>query len=223
MVLRIAFLSPLIVSLCFVSVWSQDVPPPPPMPPGASALPGSPSDNPQGPVGPMVPLQPPQPPYPPPGAYAPPAGPYYPSPGAVIIAPGQPYPYPPNPYPGAVVAPPVMVLEPAPPLPAYQWSAIIDALFLERSSGGSIPLGYSYYNPGSGARLPCPRAVYIVTTRLFRSRPGFAWKSAGSSTTSPWRQPTGGCKSGRSATRFMAIPMATPYWPIRPICNCQRS
>jgi hypothetical protein len=43
--------------------------------------------------------------------------------------------------------PPVLV--PAPPLPSYEWSALVDALFLERSSGGSIPLGYTYYNSAS--------------------------------------------------------------------------
>lgn len=36
---------------------------------------------------------------------------------------------------------------PAPPLPTYHWSVGIDALFLERSSGGSIPLGYTAPNP----------------------------------------------------------------------------
>ena len=41
------------------------------------------------------------------------------------------------------------VSSPAPPLPSYQWSAAIDALFLERSSGGSIPLGYTAYNSAS--------------------------------------------------------------------------
>ena len=83
--------------------------------------------------------------YPPPGSYAPP-------PGAVMVVPGQPYPYaypPPGPYAGPVVmSPQVAVLVPAPPLPSYQWGATVDALFLERSSGGSIPLGYTYYNSG---------------------------------------------------------------------------
>jgi hypothetical protein len=39
---------------------------------------------------------------------------------------------------------------PAPPLASSDWSAAIDALFLERSSGGGIPLGYSVYNPLPG-------------------------------------------------------------------------
>ena len=66
-----------------------------------------------------------------------------------MVAPGQPYVYPP-PYPGPMVVAP-RVLVPAPPLPSYEWSAMVDALFLERSSGGSIPLGYTYYNSGSGS------------------------------------------------------------------------
>ncbi len=40
-----------------------------------------------------------------------------------------------------VASPPVAVLVPAPPLPSYEWRATVEALFLERSSGGSIPLG----------------------------------------------------------------------------------
>ena len=48
-----------------------------------------------------------------------------------------------------VVQPPVMMLTPAPPMQSYDWSVAADALFLERSSGGSVPLGYTYYNPGS--------------------------------------------------------------------------
>ncbi len=74
-----------------------------------------------------------------------------------MAAPGQPYPpyvYPsPGPYAApVVVSPPAMELVPVPPLPSYLWSASLDALFLERSSGGSIPLGYTFYNPGS--KLP---------------------------------------------------------------------
>jgi hypothetical protein len=38
-------------------------------------------------------------------------------------------------------------LAPAPPLPTYVWSATVEAMFLERSSGGSIPLGFTAYNP----------------------------------------------------------------------------
>ena len=44
-----------------------------------------------------------------------------------------------------VVSPPVVVMA-APPMQSYEWSAAVDALFLERSSGGSIPLGYTAYN-----------------------------------------------------------------------------
>jgi hypothetical protein len=40
-------------------------------------------------------------------------------------------------------------LVPAPPLPSYQWGVTADALFLERSSGGSVPLGYTYFNTAS--------------------------------------------------------------------------
>jgi hypothetical protein len=43
------------------------------------------------------------------------------------------------------------VLVPAPPLPSYEWSVAADAMFLERSSGGSIPLGYTFYNPATQA------------------------------------------------------------------------
>jgi opacity protein-like surface antigen len=88
-----------------------------------------------------------------------------------MAVPGQPYPYayppgpyayPPTPYPGPVVMPPrVAVLVPAPPLPSYQWGATVDALFLERSSGGSIPLGSTSYIPGS--QLPpavAPDSLY---------------------------------------------------------------
>ena len=67
-----------------------------------------------------------------------------------MVAPGQPSPYvlPPGPYAGAVVvSPPVAVLVPAPPLPSYRWSAAVDALFLDRSAGGCVPLGYTLRNP----------------------------------------------------------------------------
>ena len=66
-----------------------------------------------------------------------------------MVVPGQPYPYlsaPRSLCRPVVVSPPMAVLVPAPPLPTYEWSAAVDALFLERSSGGSIPLGYTYYN-----------------------------------------------------------------------------
>ena len=65
-----------------------------------------------------------------------------------MVAPGQPYAYP-SPYPGAVVAPSPLVFVPAPPLPSYEWKAIVDALFLERSSGGSKLLGQSYFTAGA--------------------------------------------------------------------------
>jgi hypothetical protein len=72
-----------------------------------------------------------------------------------MVAPG-PYPYvypPPGSYAAPVIVPPrALVLVPAPPLPTYEWSATVEALFLERSSGGSYPLGYTYYN--SGSQLP---------------------------------------------------------------------
>jgi hypothetical protein len=48
-----------------------------------------------------------------------------------------------------VVPPPGTELLPVPPLPSNLFSAAVDALFLERSSGGSIPLGYTYVNPAS--------------------------------------------------------------------------
>ncbi len=62
-----------------------------------------------------------------------------------MVAPAQPYPYPypPGPYAGPVV------MVPAPPLPSSEWKAAVDALFLERSSGGSILLGSSYLNAGA--------------------------------------------------------------------------
>lgn len=63
-----------------------------------------------------------------------------------MVMPGQPYPYaPPGPY---VMAPPA-VLVAAPPLASYDWSAAVDAFFLERSSGGSKPLGFTAYNQAS--------------------------------------------------------------------------
>jgi hypothetical protein len=72
-----------------------------------------------------------------------------------MVAPAQPYPYaypPPGPYEGpVVVSPPAaeLVPVPVPPLPSNVWSVSIDALFLERSVGSSMPLGYTYYNtPG---------------------------------------------------------------------------
>ncbi len=78
----------------------------------------------------------------------------------MIVPPGQPYPYsypPPGTY-GApvIVTPHGAVLVPAPPLPTCEWKATIDALFLERSSGGSIALGQTYYN---SAVYPAPPAV----------------------------------------------------------------
>jgi hypothetical protein len=78
----------------------------------------------------------------------------------VLVSPAPAYPYaypPPGPYAGAeIVAPPPLVLAPAPPMPPYSWSVALDALFLERTSGGSIPLGYTYVNTAqtSPANVP---------------------------------------------------------------------
>ena len=125
-------------------------------------------------MSPAPPSQPvPGPSYPP-GAYAPPPGPYTPPPGAVMVAPGQPYPYgypPPGPYSGPVImSPPVLV--PAPPLPSYQWSALVDALFLERSSGGSIPLGTYEPVPVNGlysddSPFPLEAGIRLEISRKF--------------------------------------------------------
>ena len=96
------------------------------------------------------------------GTVLPTAGPYSPPPGAVLVAPGQPYVPTRHPVPMRVRwSCRRRVLVPAPPLPSYEWSAPVDALFLERSSGGSIPLGYTYYNSASGspAALP-PNSLY---------------------------------------------------------------
>jgi hypothetical protein len=70
-----------------------------------------------------------------------------------MVVPGQPYPYPYPAYP-----PRPIVIVPAPPMSSYQWTASIDAVFLERSSGGSIPLGFTAYNPGSGQPPAVPTA-----------------------------------------------------------------
>jgi hypothetical protein len=95
--------------------------------------------------------------------YVPPGTPL--PPGSVMVMPSQPYPYsypPPGPYPGTVVAPPPgAVLVPAPPIQSYRWSATVEALFLERTWGGGVPLGYSVYNPSSG--LP----PEVPTDRLY--------------------------------------------------------
>ncbi|MGO9115953.1 MAG: BBP7 family outer membrane beta-barrel protein [Thermoguttaceae bacterium] len=148
--MRISFLLSLVFWVSAAAAWSQDVPPPLPTPAVAPALPSPSSDSQPGTAAPAAPSQPaPAPYYPPPGSYAPP-------PGAVMVVPGQPYPYaypPPGPYGGPIVmSPRVAVLVPAPPLPSYEWSATVEALFLERSSGGSTPLGYTYYN--SASQLP---------------------------------------------------------------------
>jgi hypothetical protein len=68
-----------------------------------------------------------------------------------MVMPGEtPYAYPP---PGPmVVGPRLAVFAPAPPRQDYTWSASVDALFLERNSGGSVPLGFSAYN--SATNLP---------------------------------------------------------------------
>ena len=97
-----------------------------------------------GPASPAAPSQPVPPNYAPPASSALPPGP-------VVVTPGQPYPYAypsPGPDAGPVVVspPPVPMLVLATPLPSSVFSASIDALFLNRSSGGSMPLGYTYYN-----------------------------------------------------------------------------
>jgi hypothetical protein len=78
----------------------------------------------------------------------------------VIVSPAPAYPYgypPPGPYAGGeVVAPPPLVLVPAPPMDRHTWSVALDALFLERSSGGSIPLGYTYYNTAQSQPANAP-------------------------------------------------------------------
>lgn len=158
--------------------WSQDVQPPPlplatplsPPPTGAYpevVAPGAPALPATGPYYPPPASYAPPPPAsyappppasyapPPPASYAPPPpGSYTPPPGAVMTTPGPAYPYayPPTPaYPGPVlVGPPRVVLEPAPPLPSYRWNATADALFLERSSGGSVFLGSTNWNSASG-------------------------------------------------------------------------
>ena len=100
---------------------------------------------------------------PPPGAYGPPPGAYGPPPGAVIVEP-QPYPYP---YRHHGPYGPPLVLVPAPPLASQQWSVAIDALFLERNSGGGIPLGYSVYNPSSGLPPALPTENLYSDDALF--------------------------------------------------------
>jgi hypothetical protein len=137
---RTFYLLFLIVWVSAAAAWSQGVPPPPTPVVGPSL--SSPSDMPLGTGAPVAPSQP----VPPPSNPYSPGGYYTPTPGTVIV-PGNPY-GPPSPYPpGAViVSPRVAVLEPAPPLPSYEWGVAVDALFLERSSGGSIPLGSTVYN-----------------------------------------------------------------------------
>jgi hypothetical protein len=139
---RITFLVSLFVWASAAVAWSQDVPPgaPPPPPPPPS----------YGPSGPVATPQPP-----PPGPYYASPGSYSPPPGAVVVPSDEPYPYypPPGRYRG-----PMAMLVPAPPMDTYHWSATIDALFLERSSGGSVPLGYTYYNTASGLQPNLPTA-----------------------------------------------------------------
>ncbi len=148
---RTTYLLSLMVWASATAAWSQELPPPPPAPALPSQLATSPGTaEPAAPyaTGPV---------YAPPGAPAP--GQVYPygyPPGSVIVAPG-PYPYPPSgPYPGPVYVSPRVVLAPPPPLQSLPWSANIDAMFLERSSGGSIPLGFTAYN---SAVAPAPPAV----------------------------------------------------------------
>ena len=70
-----------------------------------------------------------------------------------MVAPAQPtYVYP-SPYgPPVYAQPPVIVVTPAPPMADWHLSATVDALFLERSVGSSIPLGFTAYN--SASNLP---------------------------------------------------------------------
>jgi hypothetical protein len=75
----------------------------------------------------------------------------------------------PAPYaaPVAVTPRPVMVLVQAPPLPKYTWSVNADVLFLERSSGGSIPLGYTLSSsPHSGDALYSDDALFPLSAGL---------------------------------------------------------
>jgi hypothetical protein len=137
-----SFLLSLVVWGSAAATWSQDAPPPS----NSAPNPTAPAASAQGSPGPtqLYTL--------PPGAALPP--------GAVLVTPPQPAPTPaPEPAPAPVPYPyqpyqayPAPVFVPAPPLPTYRWSATIEALFLERSSGGSVPLGYSVYN--SGSHLP---------------------------------------------------------------------
>ncbi len=151
MTTRISFALLLSLLFCSETGSSQDVPPPPPTPDVA------PLSQPPGNAAPttVAPSQPSQ--YSPPSGYSPQPGAYQPyvpgapPPGAVMVVPSQPYAYPAYPAyppPGPYAQPVVIV--PAPPLSSYQWFAGIDAMFLERSSGGSIPLGYTVYNPAPG-------------------------------------------------------------------------
>jgi hypothetical protein len=135
---RISILLSLVVWLSASAAWSQDVPLPLPPPAVGTALPPPPPPPPPldalpGTLAPAAPSQPPPVPY-----YV------YPAPG--------PYAAP------VVVSPPAMELVPLPPLPPYVWSAAVDALFLERSSGGSILLGATLYN--SAAQLPPRDSLY---------------------------------------------------------------
>ena len=71
-----------------------------------------------------------------------------------MVVPGQSYPYvypTPSPYGPPLMSEPRVVVVPAQPAPPYHLSASVDALFLERSSGGSVPLGYAAYSQSSPA------------------------------------------------------------------------
>ena len=169
--MQISFLLSLAVWVSAAAVWSQEVPPPLPAPVLGPVSPPPPLDGSPGavrdgafPAGANAVL-------PATGALFPTTELYFPATELHSSAAGpgdrragqpypytypytQPYVYPPlGPYAGPVVmSPQVAVMVPAPPLPKYQWGATVDALFLERSSGGSIPLGYTYYN--SASQLP---------------------------------------------------------------------
>ena len=135
-------------------------PPPGSIPPPPAAPFTAPGDQPSPPPGPSSP--------PPSQSYPPPGQPYAPR-GAIVVPPsGQPYRS--YPYAGPVAVPPGAVLVPimpAPPLPSYRWSVSLEALWLERSVGGSVPLGYTTYNPASGSPQLLPEDSLFSDDVLF--------------------------------------------------------
>jgi hypothetical protein len=126
-------------------------PPPDPLPPLGQPYPSADHATP-------APYASPGQPYPPPGATSapPPSQPYPPA----YPPPGQPYP-----YPGVVAAPPGPMFAPvvlAPPISSYRWSVSLEALWLERTVGSSVPLGYTTFTgyPASGAPFVPPDSLY---------------------------------------------------------------